>query len=304
MNKLLRILIPLALCAVVWVTALAFSDEEEIDAPYRDAVAAMTEQGVLEGFEDGSFRPEETLTREQGAKIITYLCIGREAAEALVCRQAPFDDVAADRWSAPYIAWCVEKGIINGYGNGCFGPTDALTGDHYAKMLLCALGLGREDKTAYTGPDWFKAVREDAEAAGLYDGDPAMASDKPLNRGQAALLSWNTAQAEEAAVPSPTSGSETDVEISGETGGEAGGETSGETGGEAGGEAGGEVSGESGGTSGSESGGESGGESGDEASGEAGGTSGSESGGESGGESEPSPSPAPGSQNIELPEVP
>ena len=199
MKKLLRILLPLALCAVIWATALAFSDEEEIDNPYRDAVAAMTERGVLEGFEDGSFRPEESLTREQGAKIITYLCIGREAAEALVCRQAPFDDVAADRWSAPYIAWCVEKGIINGYGNGCFGPTDALTGDHYAKMLLCALGLGREDKTAYTGPDWFKAVREDAEAAGLYDGDPAMASGEPLNRSQAALLSWNTAQTVETA---------------------------------------------------------------------------------------------------------
>ena len=211
--KTVKLFVLLLAFALLCTLAAAFTDDEDIGEGYSEAVAAMAERGVLEGFEDGSFRPEESLTREQGAKIIAYLCLGEEAAEALVCNKAPFDDVAADRWSAPYIAWCVEKGIINGYGNGCFGPTDALTGDHYAKMLLCALGLGREDKTAYTGPDWFKAVREDAEAAGLYDGDPAMASAKPLNRGQAALLSWNSAQTVETAAaspsPSPTAGPDT-----------------------------------------------------------------------------------------------
>ncbi len=46
-------------------------------------------------------------------------------------------------------------------------------------------------------------MREDARAAKLYAGDAAMESDRPVTRQQAALLSWNAAQAGEAGVQSP-----------------------------------------------------------------------------------------------------
>ena len=197
-QRVLRALALLLVCALMCTTALAFTDDKDIGENYKDAVAAMVKKGVIEGYDDGSFKPGETLTREQGAKIIAYLCLGKTAAEALTCEKAPFDDVAADRWSAPYIAWCVEKNIVNGYGDGNFGPGDTLTGDQYAKMLLCALGLAK-NVSAYTGDEWYKAVRADAKAAGLYDGDPTMESSEPITRGQAALLSWNSSQASEAA---------------------------------------------------------------------------------------------------------
>ncbi len=177
------------------VLAEGFSDADKIGAAYSEAVDEMAEAGVLEGYPDGSFRPEATLSREEGAKIITYLCLGKPEAETLVCDKAPFDDVPAERWSAPYIAWCAEHEILHGYGNGNFGPTDTLTGDQYAKMLLCALGLARNVQL-YIGPDWYKAVREDAKAAKLYEGDPSMESSAPVTRMQAALLSRNTVKAE------------------------------------------------------------------------------------------------------------
>ncbi len=56
-------------------------------------------------------------------------------------------------------------GIIHGYGNGSFGPIDTLTGDLYAKMLLCALDLAREGNYSGGGADWYKVVRKDARAA-------------------------------------------------------------------------------------------------------------------------------------------
>jgi hypothetical protein len=196
-------LVFLLVCALLCVPARAFSDDGAIGGNYRDAVTAMAERGVLEGFEDGSFQPGGTLTREQGAKIITYLCIGKAAAQALRCTSAPFDDVEADRWSAPCIAWCVARHILHGYGDGTYGPTDKLTGDQYAKMLLCALGLARPGNYADTGADWYKAVREDARAAKLYAGDAAMERDRPVTRQQAALPSWHAAQAGEAGVQAP-----------------------------------------------------------------------------------------------------
>ena len=164
------------------VSAIVFTDADSIGAPYKTAVEQMTALGVLNGFPDGSFQPKGTLTREQGAKIIAYMCLGKDV-ENLTCSEAPFDDVEADRWSAASIAWCADHGILLGYGDGTFGPEDKLTGDQFAKMLLCAFELG--DAARYAGPGWFDAVRVDADALGLYEGDVTMASDLPITREQA-----------------------------------------------------------------------------------------------------------------------
>ncbi|MBO6052536.1 MAG: hypothetical protein J6Q17_02245, partial [Clostridia bacterium] len=63
----------------------------------------------------------------------------------------------------------------------------------FAKMLLCAFELG--EAARYAGPGWFEAVRIDADANGLYEGDQTMATDQPITREQAALLAWNTIKA-------------------------------------------------------------------------------------------------------------
>ena len=200
-TKVVRILLCLvpALCFLILPSLAAdFTDAAAIAPAYRNAVDEMTARGVLAGFPDGSFEPGETLTREQGAKIVACLCLGKSEAEKLRCEKASFDDVAADRWSAPCIAWCVEQSILNGYGNGKYGPGDTLTCDQYAKMLLCALGIAK-NAGSYTGKDWYHAVRLDAKAAGLYSGDASTEASNPITRAQAALLSRNAVEASDAA---------------------------------------------------------------------------------------------------------
>ena len=174
--------------------AADFTDSSDIKQPYQAATAEMTELGVINGFPDGTFRPDGTLTREQGAKMVAYMVLGSKVSD-LKCDKAPFTDVAANRWSAPCIAWCVERTILLGYGDGRFGPEDLLTGDQYAKMLLCAFGLAREGNYAGLGTKWFSAVREDAAASNLYQDDSSMATDQPITRQQAALLGFNALMA-------------------------------------------------------------------------------------------------------------
>ena len=196
-SRVLRLIAALTvLCLLLAVPAAAaeFKDGNSIAVTYREAVDQMAERGVINGFPDGTFQPGGTLTREQGAKIVVSLVLGDKADE-LTCDSAPFNDVAANRWSAAFIAWCVEREILLGYGDGSFGPADTLTGDQFAKMLLCALGLAREGNYVGLGASWFDAVREDGEAAGLYSGDAAMASDRPITRAQAALLARNALMA-------------------------------------------------------------------------------------------------------------
>jgi hypothetical protein len=199
MKKLLAWTLALAMlfvCLSAAVSAAGFTDGDSIGDPYKTAVEQMTALGVLNGFPDGTFQPKGTLTREQGAKIIAYMRLGSDV-NALTCSEAPFADVEADRWSAPSIAWCADRGILLGYGDGTFGPTDPLTGDQFAKMLLCAFSLG--DPARYAGIGWYERVREDAGAAGLYAGDSTMATDRAISREQAALLAWNAIKAAEKA---------------------------------------------------------------------------------------------------------
>ena len=195
-KTILSLIVGLALLLSLLTTPAlaAFTDAAGIGPAYREAVNEMTGRGVLNGFPDGSFQPDGTLTREQGAKIVTYMVLG-DGVNRLISASAPFDDVRTDRWSAPCIAWCAEREILLGYGNGKFGPEDRLTGDQFAKMLLCALGLARADNYVGYGAGWTEAVRTDAEEAGLYAGDPGMRTALPITREQAALLAFNALRA-------------------------------------------------------------------------------------------------------------
>ena len=184
------------ICAIILQLSLGvfvhadYTDQSKINNKYFFAIKKMSTQNILCGFEDGSFRPQGTLTREQGAKIITYMVLGEEVGQ-LTCASAPFDDVKADRWSAPCISWCVDRQILLGYGDGRFGPEDTLTGEQFSKMLLCALGLAREGNYVGLGGVWADAVREDGKATGIYAGDASMGSSAPISREQAALLAYN-----------------------------------------------------------------------------------------------------------------
>ena len=173
-------------------------DAADVGADYSEAVGVMVGLGIIEGYDDGTLRPETTYTREQAAKIIAYMQLGPEKADSLRCTTAPFTDVAADRWSAGYIAYCVEKGIIDGMGDGTFQPEAQLTGYQWAKMLLCAVGYGVNDE--YVGNSWSLNTAKDALDKGIFDGDLEGADHTPLQRQQAVLYAFNALTNEKASV--------------------------------------------------------------------------------------------------------
>ena len=124
-----------------------FKDAEKVGDAYEEAFDSLIGAGIIEGMpEEGKtasdngdilLNPEGTYTRAQVAKIITYMKIGAAPAEALpVPESDPFDDVLKTSWAAKYISYCQAEGIIAGYGDGNFGPSDSLTGYQWAAMLL------------------------------------------------------------------------------------------------------------------------------------------------------------------------
>ena len=168
-----------------------FTDAGEIKNV--EAVDVMVALGILEGGDKGDFQPNSILTREQAAKIICYLLLGTESAEKLTTNSAVFSDVAANRWSAPYISYCVNLGILAGDGQGHFFPEGKLTGAAFAKMLLVALGYDASIEK-YVGSDWMINVSSDAIAAGIVPSGLVLANE--LSRQDAAQMAFETLKAD------------------------------------------------------------------------------------------------------------
>lgn len=99
--------------------ASVFPDVDE-DAEYAAAVIFLNELGIMQGDENGNFNPDKTLSR---AEMAIILCRMLNETENLATANT-FVDVPASHWANKYIAKVDALGIMSGYGNGQFGPSD------------------------------------------------------------------------------------------------------------------------------------------------------------------------------------
>ena len=195
MKRTLALVLALVMAIGLMAFPVSADFTDDADIKYTEAVDVMSAIGVIDGFEDGSFDPDGYLTREQAAKVVAYLMLGADDADALSASSAPFDDVAANRWSAGYIAYCVNEGIINGRSDTTFDPTGNVTGYEFAKLMLGCLGYdGSIEK--YTGASWNINVAKTALTIGLFNGNRGANYNVPLTREEAALYAFNMLQAD------------------------------------------------------------------------------------------------------------
>ncbi len=139
MKKVLSIVLSLVM-VLCMTPAMAFAGT----APtYNDiagekceaSVELLTELGVVDGYEDGSYKPAQTVTRAEMAKlIVTALGLNPTAGTT------SFTDMANAQWAVPCVGYAESLGIINGYGDGRFGPNDQVTYDQAITMIVRALG--------------------------------------------------------------------------------------------------------------------------------------------------------------------
>ena len=196
MKKFLSLVLALTMMmSLVTINAGAaeFTDDEDIT--YDEAVAVISEIGVVNGYEEGDFKPQNGLTRQAAAKIICNLILGPTTAAELHADTAPFSDVPVSNDLSGYIAYCAKEGIISGYADGTFRPSAGLTGYAFMKMLLGALGYKAEQE-GYTGANWSIQVAKRAMNIGLKDdlvGD--FNGVKAVTREEACLYAFNTLKA-------------------------------------------------------------------------------------------------------------
>ncbi len=110
-------------------TAIVFSDIDE-NATYKDAVYKLVSNGVLNGYLDGTFRPENSVTRAEMCKMInlTFGYVDTEGA-------AGFPDLVPGEWYIPYVLAAQKAGYVQGDDVGTFRPEDSISREEVCAIL-------------------------------------------------------------------------------------------------------------------------------------------------------------------------
>ena len=150
-----------------------FSDVESF-AWYAEAVRFVVEQGIMQGIGGGLFDPNGVMNRSMLVTMLHRLA-GEPGGGT-----ASFTDVSAGIWYSDAVAWAASAELPGGYGDGRFGPTDAVTREQVAALLFRYAQLQKLELAAdQSVPDfsdtasvsgWAKEAMDWAVRTGLLSG--------------------------------------------------------------------------------------------------------------------------------------
>lgn len=167
-----------ALLAVTLPT-FAYSDVDE-----NTAITWITDQGVMQGYNDGSFQPDREITRAEFLKTILALQVNQAPdAPSTPC----FNDVASTAWYAPYVCAGKEDGLTKGYTDGSFKPDQPINVVEASKLITAALTLA--PTAATQGTEWYSASLETLGDLNAYP-DTLHYLNENLTRGEVAEILW------------------------------------------------------------------------------------------------------------------
>ena len=169
----------------------AFTDSADIKVD-TEVVDTLVSLGVVNGYDDGSFKPNGTVTRAEMAKMIYVLRTGNSDASAYNDDKTSFTDIGS-HWARGYIKYCQSLGIIAGKSNTKFVPNEKVSAQEAAKMLLVTLGYNAQ-KAGLVGTGWASKTNALADEAGLLE-DVNTSFTAACPRQYAAQLIYNAIDA-------------------------------------------------------------------------------------------------------------
>ncbi len=146
---------------MLMVALLDYSDTLNYGAPsfsdiairkwYTGYIAYAEQLGIVEGYEDGTFHPDEPITRSEAAKL---LALSLPELTIKAGEESRFSDVSG--WAVPYVNALAEKGIVSGYQNNLFRPNRNITRGEAAKLVCVSQGFSpsKEELALLTSSLW------------------------------------------------------------------------------------------------------------------------------------------------------
>ena len=185
MKKVLSLVLTLSLVLGTFSMAFAATTFGDVKGENcEDAVNVLTELGVVTGYEDGTYKPENIVTRaEMAVFVVNALGLEDYVTETAT---SSFTDMDGYGWAQGYIAYAQSLGVVSGYGDGTFKPGKTVSYDEAATMVVAALGYTTESLQG----TWPANFVTKAKSLGILDGIKSGAAG--ANRGDIAIMLFQT----------------------------------------------------------------------------------------------------------------
>ena len=169
LKKILALVLALVMSFSLMATANAFTDSDKINGTYEEAVEVLSGLKVFQGYDNGSFVPQGSITRAEVATIIYRIVTGDVADKqvGIYADYNKFNDVKSTSWYAGYVNFCANAEYIKGYDAKTFGPNDPVTGYQALAMILRAVGYDKNGE--FTGAGWQTQTAAVGKKLGITD---------------------------------------------------------------------------------------------------------------------------------------
>ena len=187
LKRVLSLGMTAAMISGLMVSAGAASYADVTAEDNVEAIEVLQAVGIMVGDEGGNFNPDQNVTRNEMAVIMSNLMDYRVATYA---GTSPFTDVPS--WAEQYVAACYANGIVSGTSATTYGGNDTVTAGQAALMLMKALGYFQYQSDF--GSDWLLATTQVGTRINLFSGVEAGVRDA-MTRNDVAQLVLNTLRA-------------------------------------------------------------------------------------------------------------
>jgi len=149
-----------------------FLDVSEVHPHFR-AISFLKDEGIIQGYPDGSFKPKNSVSR---VEVMKFILEGLDAKLA-PSKELPFRDTANNTWYSDYLQTGIYLKIIKGYKDGTFKPTNTVNKVEFLKMLISAMNVDINPKIGhlpFTDVDkdaWYAKYVQFAYRKNLIDSD-------------------------------------------------------------------------------------------------------------------------------------
>lgn len=157
-TRLLRVAVIGLVLAILVVAALSATTSaktqlRDVNSSWaKDDILTLVNKGIINGYPDGTFRPQRGITRAEFAKIVAR-------AFHLDPQGTPKFKDAKDHWARSHISALTERGIIKGYPDGTFRPDNRINRAEMIAMVIRALNFGEKDGIFTQGwPETFSDI--------------------------------------------------------------------------------------------------------------------------------------------------
>ncbi len=170
------------------ISAIRIYEDIAFFAVYTDFPDAYV-KGYINGYEDGSFKPEGTITRAESAALFARV----SGYSTGVIFENSFSDVKSGDWFEGVVSFCSENGYISGYEDGSFRPQNTITRAEFAAIVCRIFGFEAieqadhySDVSSHWARNYANALYENCDS--LPFGNTSFNPDRRITRREAVLV--------------------------------------------------------------------------------------------------------------------